>query len=281
MALEKILAKVEKRRNALWNENQALRAEVETLLRAQKDSLPEWLEKAKRTLAQKGCDVIEAASPAKAGEIVEGLVGKGSVVHAYSPLLMSCGLPKRLQQKGLDVAEMHFGALAAEWAETNAAHPDFPAGQLEEREILEIFHKKLYPQSSIPAGVQLDRREILTALRQYLRTKAEKADYGISGVSAVIAEHGSIVLGEDAGHMRAVSNLPPFHIAIVDSRQIVPNLDDAVHLVRSQAINKLGRDIETYLSIISGPSRTADIEFKMVKGVHGPKKVFTILINDL
>ncbi|AFM43352.1 hypothetical protein Desaci_4511 [Desulfosporosinus acidiphilus SJ4] len=279
MALETILATIEERRNALWQKNQVLREEVEALWRAQKNDLPSWLDKAKKSLAQKGCDVIEAASPEDAGEIVEDLVGKGSVVHAYSPLLMSCGLPKRLRQKGLDVTEMHFGALAAEWAEIDAAHPDFPAGNLEEGEILETFSKKLQVLEGIQAGVQPERREVFLALRQYLRAKAAKAEYGISGVSAVIAEHGSIVLSEDTGYMRAVSNLPPFHIAVIDSQQIVPTLDDAVHLLRAQAINRFGRDIETYLSIISGPSRTADIEFKMVNGVHGPKRVFAIVIN--
>lgn len=293
MALDTTLAKVKARRQELWQQNPGLKADIEALLNAQETNLAVWMEKAAQTLTQKGCDVIQVPTLDKAGEVVESLIRQGTVVQAYTPLLAGCGLPQRLREKGIEVVETHLGALAAEWSGREVAHPDFPAGDMETQEILAVYRAKLALDGNATAnetGVAnatravennagLERREILLAVRQYLRAKAEQAEFGISGVSAVIAEHGSIVLGEDPGHVRAVSNLPPIHIAIVDPHQIVPTLDDAVHLLRSQAIDHWGRDIQTYLSIISGPSRTADIEFKMVNGVHGPKKVFIILMT--
>ncbi len=287
MALDNTLAKVKARRQELWQQQPGLKADIEALLNAQETNLAVWMEKAAQTLTQKGCDVIQVPTLDKAGEVVESLIRQGTVVQAYTPLLAGCGLPQRLREKGIEVVETHLGALAAEWSGREVAHPDFPAGDMETQEILAVYRDKLAIDGNATAtrvvdnNAGLERREILLAVRQYLRAKAEQAEFGISGVSAVIAEHGSIVLGEDPGHVRAVSNLPPIHIAIVDSHQIVPTLDDAVYLLRSQAIDHWGRDIQTYLSIISGPSRTADIEFKMVNGVHGPKQVYIILISDI
>jgi len=272
MALQQILAKVEERRKVLWQQYPELPQRVEALQAEREKKLPEWLEQAKANLTVKGCQVVTAATPEDAFAYIRRLAGDGPAVQAYSPLLQQIGLPGWLRQLGIQVTETHLGALAVDLLGLNPAHPDFPAGELEEKEILRALEQYTGIDAHAP------KEMILKAVQKLLRQEAERAQLGISGVSAIIAEHGSLVLGEDQGHLRLVSNLPPVHVAVVSPGQIVPTLEDAVRLLRYQAINGYGRDIQTYLSIISGPSRTADIEFKMVKGVHGPRELHVVFL---
>ncbi len=273
MALADILKKVALRSDDLWRKNPELKSQVEEMLAARKETFPILLEQAKANLTAKGCSVFSANTSDEALKHILSLTGHGPVVQAYSPLLRELGLSVKLRQAGVQVTETHFAALAIDLLNKVSAHPDFPAGNLSEQEILTSL--------ATYAGVsdKMEKADILKAVRMRLRPEIESAPVGISGVSAVIAEHGTLVLGEDQGHIRAVSNLPPVHIALVSPRQIVASLDDAVRYLRYQAIECFGRDIQTYLSMISGPSRTADIEFKMVNGVHGPGELHVVFIS--
>ena len=114
------------------------------------------------------------------------------------------------------------------------------------------------------------------AERGELRGKAIVADIGITGVDYAIAETGSCVLLPRKGVSRVISLLPPVHIAVVRSRQVLPSLDELFTLRRQEFLTG---DIGSYLNIISGPSRSADIEYQLVTGVHGPGEVHMILLD--
>lgn len=271
--MQQILSKVEERRKLLWQKYPDLQRRFETLQAEREANLEEWLEQARANLTGKGCQAVTAGTPEAAIEYIRRLAGVGSAVQSYSPLLGQLGLPGRLRQKGVRVTETHLGALAVDLLGREPDLPDFPAGEIEESKFL----RALADYSGV--GSQSTKENILKAVFKMIRQEAESAHLGISGVSAVIAGHGSLVLGEDQGNVRLVSNLPPVHVAVVAPTQIVPSLDDAVMLLRYQAINSYGRDIQTYLSIISGPSRTADIEFKLVMGVHGPRELHVVFLQ--
>ena len=114
------------------------------------------------------------------------------------------------------------------------------------------------------------------AARGHLRERALAADLAITGADYAIAETGSIVLLPRRGVSRLVSLLPPAHVAVVQRGQVLPSLDELFTL-RRQA--HLGGDGGTYMNIISGPSRSADIEQTLVKGVHGPGNVHMVLLD--
>jgi L-lactate dehydrogenase complex protein LldG len=97
------------------------------------------------------------------------------------------------------------------------------------------------------------------------------ADVGITGVEQLIAETGSLALASRPGQPRSLSLLPPVHIAIAHRDQIVPDLFDLF----------AGRpeDLPANLGIITGPSKTGDIELRLVTGVHGPGEVHVVLVN--
>ena len=112
--------------------------------------------------------------------------------------------------------------------------------------------------------------------RAEFRQKAIAADIGITGVDYAIAETGSCALLARKGVSRVVSLLPPAHIAVVESGQVLPSLDELFTLRREDFMRG---DLGSYMNLISGPSRSADIEYKIVTGVHGPGEVHMVLLG--
>ncbi len=105
------------------------------------------------------------------------------------------------------------------------------------------------------------------------------AQFGVTGANAVVADTGSLALAEDLGFGRAASNVPPVHLALVTADSIVENLLDAAEVARGYAVLQLARPVPRYLSLITGPSRTADIGLRLVRGMHGPR-IAHVLIWD-
>jgi L-lactate dehydrogenase complex protein LldG len=100
-------------------------------------------------------------------------------------------------------------------------------------------------------------------------------DYTLAGVtveevSAAIAETGSIVCASSNGKAVQASLLPPHHVAIVPRDRIFATLDDFFAEVAATP--------PTNITIITGPSRTADIELNLVIGVHGPERLDIIVV---
>ncbi len=100
-----------------------------------------------------------------------------------------------------------------------------------------------------------------------------RADVGISGADLAVAETGSLLIGHD-GVSELVAALPPVHIALIDSDQIVATLDEAFAFCQRE-LERAPRDFV----LVTGPSRTADIELTPVIGVHGPQELFVIVIS--
>ena len=112
--------------------------------------------------------------------------------------------------------------------------------------------------------------------RQAVREAAIHADLGVTGVDYAIAETGSCVLLARTGVSRVVALLPPVHVAVVERGQVLPSLDELFTLRRRGHIE--GRPLG-YMNIVTGPSRSADIEQTIVKGVHGPGNVHMLLVD--
>lgn len=104
----------------------------------------------------------------------------------------------------------------------------------------------------------------------------ETAQAGITGCDSALATTGTLVLSSGPGRSRMASLLPPVHIAIVREGQLIPRLED---WVASRYGNKL-QDFRaaSNITLITGCSRTADIEMSPVFGVHGPLEFHVVLI---
>lgn len=100
---------------------------------------------------------------------------------------------------------------------------------------------------------------------------------GLSGVDAALAATGSLLLSSGEGRYRATSLLPPIHIAVVTTDQIMPDLESWCAAQKSAGLEQIRR--HSNIVLITGPSRTADIAMQLVMGMHGPKELQIILIG--
>lgn len=107
---------------------------------------------------------------------------------------------------------------------------------------------------------------------------ASKAELGISGVDYGLADTGALVLRTSPDQNKVVSLLPPVHVAIMESRCILSSSDDLITRLLLDLKEK--GDLDSCLTLITGPSVTADIELNLVLGVHGPKALHVIILKS-
>lgn len=115
--------------------------------------------------------------------------------------------------------------------------------------------------------------------RARLRERIAAASVGITGADLAVAETGSLVLFSGAGRPRSTSLLPPCHVAVFDAGALV------------ESLRQVGVFLEAWhgagapswrggmINIITGPSRTADIELTLTRGVHGPREVHAVFVD--
>jgi len=102
-----------------------------------------------------------------------------------------------------------------------------------------------------------------------------EADVSITGCEALIARTGSLLMSSAQDSGRTVSVYAPVHICIAYSSQLVYDIRDGLEMLSEKYKNK----IPSFITLATGPSRTADIEKTLVVGVHGPKEVYVFLID--
>jgi L-lactate dehydrogenase complex protein LldG len=103
-----------------------------------------------------------------------------------------------------------------------------------------------------------------------------EARLGITRCEALVARSGTVVLSSRQNPGRKIMAWPEIHIVAGTSSQLVPDLKQAL-----QNIRKKYRDhFPSLITLVTGPSRTADIEKTLVMGAHGPKELYVFLIDD-
>ena len=104
---------------------------------------------------------------------------------------------------------------------------------------------------------------------------ARECDLGVTGCDCLVAQTGSVIVSTISAGGRALSVLPPTHLVIARRDEIVPDLATAMALLRK----RYDKHWPTALSVITGPSRTADIEKILVMGAHGPKRLALYFVD--
>ena len=101
-------------------------------------------------------------------------------------------------------------------------------------------------------------------------------DVSFTGCEALVARTGTIVLSAALPHGRTASVYAPVHVCIALTSQLTYDISDALGMVRK----RYHGEIPSVISFATGPSRTADIEKTLVVGVHGPREVYCLLVED-
>ena len=186
---------------------------------------------------------------------------------------------------------------------SNRSHGPKPAFDSDPQALLNRFRLKSEQQSST-VDIVAQEADVPAAIARYLTTMklpqaavawpslaaldwaaagltvegrgARDADLvGITGCFCAVAETGTLMLCSSADTPAAVSLLPETHIAMVHASRILPYMEDAWALARTE-LGSLPRAV----NFISGPSRTGDIEQTIVLGAHGPYRVHLVIVEN-
>jgi len=105
--------------------------------------------------------------------------------------------------------------------------------------------------------------------------------FGLTGVEAAFASTGSMLVAASPQTPRTASLLPLRHIALIPFERIYPTVED--WLRKRRHAGALVDFLRTHANVamISGPSKSADIEMNLTLGVHGPKYVYAILFGKV
>jgi L-lactate dehydrogenase complex protein LldG len=106
-----------------------------------------------------------------------------------------------------------------------------------------------------------------------LRALCASADVGITSADYALADTGTLVLLSSPEEARMISLLPPVHIAIVAQERVITGLDELFTILPDPAAQS------SSMVLITGPSRTADIEQILVRGVHGPGEIHVVVVG--
>ncbi|MFN4235568.1 MAG: lactate utilization protein C [Bacteroidia bacterium] len=103
-----------------------------------------------------------------------------------------------------------------------------------------------------------------------------KVKTGITACEFLVARTGSVVVSSKQKTGRQLHIYPDIHIVIAKLSQLVPDIKDALQGLKERYQDK----IPSFISFITGPSRTADIEKTLIIGAHGPKEIYVFLVDD-
>jgi L-lactate dehydrogenase complex protein LldG len=157
------------------------------------------------------------------------------------------------------------------------AAPDEVAEQ-----VIAFLREKNIKRIVLPASKLLDQLDILPQLqkagfdaRLWKETTLDESyefDCGLTDATYAVAETGSVVIRFTPDHPRCISLVPMYHVVILDPKIFLPDtLDLMEKLVKDGCANGV--------CMISGPSKTADIEMNVVTGVHGPNVVKAFILQ--
>ena len=113
------------------------------------------------------------------------------------------------------------------------------------------------------------------------RAQAASAGIGVTGVDWVLAETGTLIVVSGGGRPRSTSLLPATHVAVFDRRRLLESLEQVGLVLEALHADPARTMSGAMINFITGPSRTADIELTLTRGVHGPKEVHAVFVDEL
>jgi L-lactate dehydrogenase complex protein LldF len=254
------------------------REDLKRRRRANLEKLPELVQQFKTRLEAVGGKVHFAKDAAEARDIIAQIcwnAGSGRkggprmvVTKVKSMASEEIELNPHLESLGMEVVETDLGERMVQLTHTHPSHLIAPAIHLTKEDAANVF------------ATEPTVEAIQHHARESLRQKFIEATVGISGANMAIAETGTIVLVTNEGNADLTTTLPPVHIALFGIDKVVATLDDAVAVLRMLPRSGTGQIMTSYVNWITGPSRSADIEQSLTIGVHGPREMHCVILDN-
>ena len=239
--------------------------------------LPQLIQKFSEEAKKVNAQVYHASNPSQALSLVEKIARQKKaklIVKSKSMVSEEIQLNNFLEKNGYRVVETDLGEWIIQLAREKPSHITAPALHKTKKQVAELLSRHLHKK--IPP----DSKEIVRHARIEMRKLFLEADIGISGANLAIAESGTLVIVSNEGNARLVTALPPIHIALITTEKFVETLEQAASLIKALTIASAGMKLTSYVSFITGPSRTTDIEKELIIGVHGPQELHIIILDN-
>lgn len=241
---------------------------------AAKDSilpkLDELYDQFRKNAEAAGVQVHFARDAAEANAIIAGIAkatGSKKIVKSKSMTAEETLLNHTLEDHGLEVTETDLGEWIIQLRHEGPSHMVMPAIHLSRYQVGDLF------SDVTGAKQEPDIEKLVKVARRELRSKFAEADMGITGANFAIADTGTIGLVTNEGNARLVTTLPRVHVALMGIDKIVPNLSDALRILKVLPRNATGQHITSYVTWITGANECAAADTRK-KEIH-----FVVLDN--
>jgi L-lactate utilization protein LutB len=264
---------------------QKLKERVQNIRKDSIENNEELFKTVEKTFKRNDIDYFFASTIQEAQEEILKLIKENSdyeslndvtVTKSKSNTLREIDIEKYLNNQGIKFLATDLGdrILQIKDGENTPIHPTAPAAHLNVQEIANIVNN-----SDMGVHVNADAHEIMQAVRKDVLQKMENSDVGISGANSIAAEDGSIILIHNEGNINLVVS-KKLHIVVAGIDKLVPTIEDAVSIAKLETIYATGSNVTSYMNVVSGPSKTADIEKQLFKKMYGAEKVVVILLDN-
>lgn len=197
------------------------------------------------------------------------------IAKSKSNTLREINASEFLKEHGMKIVETDLGdrILQLKKEDNSPVHPTGPASHLTVQDIADIVNEAM--DLDLPAVP----KPIMEAVREDVLKILEKSSIGISGSNSIAAEDGSILMVHNEGNISLIQN-KKLHIVLAGIDKLVPLVEDSVSIAKLETAYATGKPLTSYINIVSGPSKTADIEKKLLKNMYGAEKVAVILLDN-
>ncbi|KZX15244.1 LUD domain-containing protein [Methanobrevibacter curvatus] len=237
------------------------------------------IEMAKESFTRNGIDFFYADDDDKAidilDEILSNLDWDKLIAKSKSNTLREIGFNEYFTKKGFDIVDTDLGDRILQLKEVDnlPSHPTGPACHLNRYDIADIVN------NSLNTNISAEPSEIMECVKEDVFNRLSNAKIGVSGANSIAAEDGSIILIHNEGNISLVSMMN-LHIVVAGIDKLVETIEDGLAISKLETIYATGSLLTSYINIISGPSKTADIEKKLLKNMYGPERVVLILVDN-
>ena len=250
------------------------------------DNNDSLIEAAKKSFKDNDIDLFIANDDEEARKILLDLINEEIessdinrndvyIAKSKSNTLREIDATEFLEKNGINIVETDLGdrILQLKKEDNSPVHPSGPASHLTVNDIARIVNESL--DLDLPAVP----RPIMEAVRADVLSLLDKSYIGISGSNSVAAEDGSILMIHNEGNISLVQN-KKLHIIVAGIDKLVPFVEDCVSVAKLETAFATGQPMTSYMNIVSGPSKTADIEKKLLKNMYGAERVALILLDN-
>lgn len=258
-------------------EDPLIRKLKETVKNIREDStknLERLLEKAKESFEDNDIEFYIAENGEEANKIIYDIVKDERIIaKSKSNTLSEINLVNFLEKKGLEVIETDLGDRIIQLTDDRPIHPTAPALHFNMQEIADIITEKL------KVKIETNPEDIMETIKADILRKLENVKVGITGANAVAAYDGSIVIVHNEGNIGLLS-LKDTHIIVFGIDKLVSTLEDAISVAKLETAYATGSRVPSYINVVSGPSKTADIQKILLKNMYGARRVVAIALDN-